>query len=118
MANDDKTLFMRLMEDLGVKDPVYKILDFLVVHDFDYPMVDIARQSKVGYSTLKKIWPYWEQEGIVIKTREAGNAKLYRLNENHPYIAEFKKYYWNVTKQITDHNFEKRGWDKSIEAQV
>jgi hypothetical protein len=113
---DKETLFMKLMSDLESDTPTYKVLDFLVVHDqFDRPMTDIARHSGVGYSTLKKMLPAWEREGIVLK-REAGRAKLYRLNPDHPFVREFKVFYWRVSKSLTDELFEKEGWAREAEA--
>jgi len=107
MKNKDKTLFLRLMDDLGSNDPAHKVLDFLVIHDSDYPVDDISRHSKVEYSQTEALLKQWEQIGVV-KTREIDETTHYRLNSEHFFVKEFKQYYWNLSKKITDYNFEKR----------
>lgn len=67
---------------------VAKILDFLTLYrDFDYSLTEIAKNSRVGWTTLFRIWPPLEKYGIVKMTRKIGRAKLYRLDLGSP-IAE------------------------------
>lgn len=82
--------------------PVLRVLDFFMAHEeFDYSMTDIAKESGVGYSTLKMFWPTLEKNGIVIMTREVGKAKLYRINESNYMVNDFKQLYWRMTKAKT-----------------
>lgn len=93
---DEKTIFLQVFGDT----PILRVLDFLVVNDdFDYSMTDIAEFSGVGYATLKLFWPALEEHGIVVKTREVGKAKLYKLNDANPTIMKFKEFYWATVKQ-------------------
>lgn len=92
---ENKTVFLEIFGD----SPILRVLDFLVVNeDFDYSMTDIANLSEVGYSTLKLFWSKLEKEGLVIKTRTVGKAKMYRLNLANPVIKKFRDFYWETTK--------------------
>ncbi|MDO8741202.1 MAG: hypothetical protein Q7J54_06550 [Candidatus Woesearchaeota archaeon] len=92
---EDKTIFLRIFGD----SPILRALDFLVVNeDFDYSMTDIADLSGIGYSTLKLFWEKLEKEGVIIKTRIVGKAKMYRLNLTNPVIRKFREFYWETTK--------------------
>ena len=75
-----KSLFLKLFGD----SPILKVLDFFMVYeDFDYSMVDIARNSEVGYSTLKLFWRDLIKYKLVEQTRIIGKAKLFRLNKKN-----------------------------------
>ncbi|MBI2129069.1 hypothetical protein HYU07_02415 [Candidatus Woesearchaeota archaeon] len=92
---EGKTIFLRIFGD----SPILRVLDFLVVNeDFDYSMTDIADLSGIGYSTLKLFWEKLEEEGVIIKTRTVGKAKMYRLNLANPVIRKFREFYWETTK--------------------
>ena len=80
--------------------PVLRVMDFLAVNDdFDYSMTDIADLSGVGYATLKLFWNKLEKQQIVVKTREVGKAKLYKLNTENTAVKKFREFYWECTKQ-------------------
>ena len=92
---ESKTVFLEIFGD----SPILRVLDFLIVNeDFDYSMTDIASLSGVGYSTLKLFWERLESEGIVVKTRIVGKAKMYKLNTANPVIKKFRDFYWETTK--------------------
>ena len=91
-----KTAFL----DTFGESPVLKVFDFLIVNeDFDYSMTDIASLSGVGYSTLKLFFKKLESQGIVVKVREVGKAKMYKLNINNPVVKKFRDLYWETAKQ-------------------
>ena len=78
-----------------------RIWSFLIIHsDFDYSMRDIAKFSNVSYTALKGIWKEFTQRKIVIKTRNVGNAKLYKLNTRNPVVNKFIDYYWAVVDSV------------------
>ena|SRR3989338_8538269 len=78
-----------------------RIWSFLIIHsDFDYSMRDIAKFSNVSYTALKGIWKEFTQRKIVIKTRNVGNAKLYKLNTRNPIVNRFIGYYWAVVDSV------------------
>ena len=77
--------------------PKNRIWSFLIVHsEYDYSMKDIARYSKIGYTTLKEIWKEFKEKKIVVQTRAVGKAKMYRLNLKNPVVNKFIDYYWAV----------------------
>ena len=81
--------------------PKNRIWSFLIVHsEYDYSMKEIAKYSKVGYTTLKKIWKEFRQKKLIVKTRTIGNAKLYRLNLKNPVVKKFIDYYWAVVDSV------------------
>ena len=92
---ENKTIFLKIFGD----SPILRVLDFLVVNEeFDYSMTDIANLSGVGYSTLKLFWERLEKEGIIVKTRIVGKAKMYKLKLANPVIKKFRDFYWETTK--------------------
>ncbi len=87
---------------LGVfgDSPVNRIMDFLIVNDgLDYSMTEIARNSGVGYTTIKSFWKVLVREKIVRLTREIGKAKLYKLNKQNTAVKHLIKLYWSITKK-------------------
>ena len=65
-------------------NPNARILEFLITgREFDYSLTDIAKNSGVGWGTLHRIFPRFEKQQIVVKTREIGRAKLFKLNEKN-----------------------------------
>ena len=93
---EQKTAFLDIFGD----SPVLKVFDFLVVNeDFDYSMTDIASLSGVGYSTLKLFFGKLEKQEIVVKVREVGKAKMFRLNTANPVVKKFRDLYWETAKQ-------------------
>ena len=93
---NDKTIFLNIFGD----SPILRVLDFLIVNDdFDYSMTNIAELSGVGYATLKLFWQELEKNEIVIKTREVGKAKLYKLNDKNVVVKKFKEFYWETVRQ-------------------
>lgn len=61
--------------------PKIRVLDFLITFQaFEYPLKEIANNSKVEYSSLKKFWKDLVKNEIVIKTRKLKNLNLYKLN--------------------------------------
>lgn len=80
-------------------NPVMKVLDFLITFQlFDYPLTEIAKNSRVSYSTLQIFWSNLERNKIVIKTRRVGKSDLYKLNTNNPAVKQLLKLDWNLIK--------------------
>ncbi len=89
--------------------PTLRVMDFLIVNeDFDYSMTDIAKDSGVGYSTLKLFWNTLEKSNIVIMTRIVGKAKMYKLNLALPAVKKFRDFYWEITKKKVHEDMQRR----------
>lgn len=79
--------------------PMIRVLDFLITFaDFDYPLTEIAKNSKISYSTLQIFWHKLEKNNIVIKTRRVGKSDLFKLNVTNPAVKQLIKLDWNLTK--------------------
>ncbi|MBS3072853.1 hypothetical protein J4477_03410, partial [Candidatus Pacearchaeota archaeon] len=49
---------------------------------------DIAEGANIGRTTLFRIFEDLLKNKIIIHTREIGNAKLFRLNINNPFVKK------------------------------
>ena len=63
-------------------NPAMRIMDFLIQNQGgDFTISEISEGSDVGRTTIwKGLLEYLLDEGLIIKTRNIGNAKMYRLN--------------------------------------
>ena len=87
--------------------PKNRIWGFLIVHsEYDYSMKDIARYSKVGYTTLQGIWKEIKEKNIVVQTRAVGKAKMYRLNLKNSVVNKFIDYYWAVVESVIEKDLD------------
>lgn len=87
------------LKEVFGSNPVMKVLDFLISYQkFDYPLTEIARNSKVSYSTLQMIWEPLVKKKLVVKTRRVGKSDLYKLNTAHPAVQQLIQLDWNLTK--------------------
>jgi len=69
--------------------PKIKVLEFLIEgRELDYSLSDIAEGSGIGRTTLFRIWDDFENLKLVKPTRNIGNAKLFRLNLENPFIEK------------------------------
>ena len=86
----EKTMFLSVIGD----SPVTRVLDFLITgRGLDYSLSDIARNSAIGWTTLHRIWPGFEKNQLVTRTRIIGKAKLYKLNQQNPVAKELVRLY-------------------------
>lgn len=96
---ENKSIFLEYFGDY----PLIRILDFLIVaKDMDYSMTEIAKNSNVGWTAFSEIWPELIKKNIVIFTREIGNARLYKLNTQNPWVKELIKMDNLITKLETN----------------
>lgn len=88
MNMNGKTLFTKA---LG-KTPKLKVLEFLIEgRELDYSISDIAEGSDIGRTTLFRIWGDLISSKIIKPTRVIGNAKLFKLNMENPFVVELVK---------------------------
>ena len=84
---EDETLFIQFF---GTKNPVLKVLDFLIDNKaFGHSKTDVAKGAGISRETLFNIWHILEENGIVVETREAGRAKMFKLNKANPIVKKF-----------------------------
>ena len=59
-------------------------LHYLVkIRGLDFTISDVARNTQMTRATLYKVWKDLIKMGVIIKTRQIGVAKLYKLNEDN-----------------------------------
>ncbi len=100
----EQTIFVRVLGDT----PKIRILNYLIKYrGFDYSMSDIARNSKVGWATLSRLWKEFVGLKIVIPTREIGKAKLFKLNEGNEAVQHLIDVYKKLLEQETENYFNR-----------
>jgi len=80
-----ETLFRKALGDT----PKIRVLEFFIEgRELDYSITDIAERAEIGRTTLFRIWEDLIKNKIIIPTRQIGNAKLYRLNIENPFVKK------------------------------
>ena len=80
-----ETLFRKALGDT----PKIRVLEFLIEgRELDYSISDIAEGAEIGRTTLFRIFDDLVKNGIVIPTRQIGNAKLFRLNKDGAFVKK------------------------------
>jgi Fe2+ or Zn2+ uptake regulation protein len=91
----DETLLVQVLGN----HPSIRILDFLIDNkNFDYSKTDVCEGANVSPGSLYKIWKNLEDSGIVVKTRQYGATKLYKLNKESPVARKFLDLDLELTK--------------------
>jgi len=82
---ETKSLFIEFMGD----SPTIRVLDYLLTErDLDFSITDLAKNSRIGRSTLYRIWDDLVKNRIIVPTRVIGKAKLYKLNKDNKKIKK------------------------------
>lgn len=80
-----ETLFRKSIGDSSK----IRVLEFLIkARELNHSLSDIVEGSKIGRTTLFRLWPDLEESGVVKQTRQIGNAKLYKLNLKNPLVKK------------------------------
>ena len=80
-----ETLFKKALGDT----PKIRVLEFLMEgRELDYSISDIAEGAEIGRTTLFRIWNDLKKTNIIKHTRIIGNAKLYKLNIENPFVQK------------------------------
>jgi len=87
------------LEFLG-DNPHTKLLEFLITgREFDYTLTDLAENAGISWTSLHRIFPLFEKNQIVVKTREVGRAKLYKLNQKNTEVKKLILLYDSILKK-------------------
>ena len=93
---ENKSLFLLQFGDT----PQLRVMDFLIDNQFfDFPMTEIARGANVSYNSFKLFFPQLVKSEIITKTRRIGKSDYYKLDINHPFVANLIKLDWILTKK-------------------
>lgn len=77
-----------------------KVLDNMItMRDSDYSISDIAKISGVGFKTTLNIVHKLEDQGILQRTRQIGNAILYKLSPNSAQATSISKLAFEIAKK-------------------
>ena len=108
-----KSVFLKQEGDT----PKNRVWSFLIIYsEYDYSMKEIALHSKVGYTTLEKMWKEFREKEIIIQTRNVGKAKMYKLNLKNPIVEKFIDFYWAVVDSVVSkQNVKEVSYSPSIE---
>jgi len=88
-----KSLFLKSQGN----NPRNRLWEFLITfREYDYNIKDIAKNSKISYSSAKRLIKDFLKDGIVQHTREIGNAKMYKLNTDSKVVQSFINFFWAV----------------------
>jgi len=80
-----ETLFRKSLGDT----PKIRVLEFLIEgRELDYSITDIAEGAEIGRTTLFRVWGDLIENKIIASTRQIGNAKLYKLNIENPFVKK------------------------------
>ena len=100
----EESIFLEVVGE----SPTMKILQYLIEgRHFDYTLTDLAENSGVSWGTLHTIFPKLIKNKIVIKTREIGMAKLYKINIENPIAKRLIDLYDYITLANLEKNKEK-----------
>ena len=77
-----------------------RILDHMVtMKDYDYSISDIAKISGVGFKTTLSIVHKLENQEVLTRTRNVGNAILYKLNPDSAQSKSISKLAFEIAKK-------------------
>ncbi len=80
-----QTLFTKSIDST----PKIRVLEFLIEgRELDYHISDIAEGSGIGRTTLFRIWEDLIKSQIIVPTRHIGNAKLFKINQESPFVKK------------------------------
>jgi hypothetical protein len=81
--------------DIFGSNPMSKAIEFFVGNpDTDFTLIEVAEKADIGRTTLwAKVIDNLLNEGIIIKSRQVGMAKLYKLNLGSEQVQMLVKLY-------------------------
>ena len=80
-----ETLFRQALGET----PKIRVLEFLIEgRELDYSISDIAEGAEIGRTTLFRVFDDLIKTGVIVQTRQIGNAKLFRLNKSSPFVRK------------------------------
>ena len=86
----EKSAFLELVGDT----PFTRLLDFFITgRNFDYTLTDLSKKAGVSWTTLNRIFPKLLERGMVVKVRQVGMAKLYKLNMDNMLVLKMVDLY-------------------------
>lgn len=92
-----------MFKDVFGNSPHTRILDFLADYPrLDYNITELAKKSGVSKPTAYKVIEELLKKKLVIKTREMGNIKLYKLNTENPVVKSILKLDFEIAAMVAE----------------
>ena len=80
---EGKSFFLQYLGD----NPKMRVMDFLMDNfALDFSLPQIAKGSKVAYTTLIELLPKLLKQEIIIETRKIGKSMLFKANLDSPIV--------------------------------
>jgi len=78
------TCLLKLLDE-----PTLRVLDFLIDNiAFDHTITDIAKGAGLSRTTVYKVFEKLKKLDMVVRTKEFGRAKYYKLNKDNPIVRK------------------------------
>lgn len=78
----------------------FRILDHIItMKDFDYSISDISKISGIGFKTTLNVVHKLEDQGVLKRTRQIGNAIMYKLNPDSAQAKSISKLAFEIAKK-------------------
>ena len=104
---DELTIFRELFGDT----PKVRVLEYLLEgRELDHSIGDIAEGAGINRVTLFRLWPQIEKSKLVVRTRNIGNAKLFKLNIKNDYVKNLVELF----DKLINENFKKATTEKEL----
>ncbi len=96
----EESIFLDVVGDSSTM----RILQYLIEgRDFDYTLTDLTNAG-VSWGTLHTVFPKLIEREIVVKVREVGRAKLYKINKENKIAKKMIDLYDSlIVKLARDH---------------
>jgi DNA-binding transcriptional ArsR family regulator len=94
-----KSFLIKILGD----SPKLRIIDFFMDNPFfDFTKKEIIEALGMSKRTFYKYFADIEEYGIVKVSRKIGNAKLYKINLEHPLVKMLMEYEIQLSLQIAE----------------
>ena len=104
---DELTIFRELFGDT----PKVRVLEYLLEgRELDHSIGDIAEGAGINRVTLFRLWPQIEKSKLVVRTRNIGNAKLFKLNMKNDYVKNLVELF----DKLISEEFKKLSVEKEL----
>ena len=104
----EESIFLDVVGD----SPTMRVLQYLTEgRGLDYSLTDIAKNAGVSWVTLHRVFPKLIKYAIIVKTREIGKAKMYKINGKN----QIAKYFIDLYDMILMQELNKVAKSQKIE---
>lgn len=112
-----------MLTDLFDDSALVRVLDFMLdMPEFDFSKADVARECKLTWISVSKVFPKLEDLGVIEKTRKVNRAEMYKIVKNSLLLQALHKADLElsliIVKQIAAKEIEKKTKTEKAMVQV